>query len=73
MNGMDFLAIRQELGWTQRQMAEHLGYSVNHYARLERGDIAIPVLVTRYMLTLRSVNRLARVMGLFETPPHQRP
>lgn len=42
-------------GWSQEELAQKLGYSVNGYARIERGETDI---------NLAKLERIAKVMGL---------
>jgi len=41
--------------WSQEEMAEKLGYSVNGYAKIERGETAIKV---------EKLNKIAEVLGV---------
>jgi len=48
-------AIRLCKNWSQEEMAEKLGYSVNGYAKIERGETAIKV---------EKLSRIAEVLGV---------
>ncbi|SEH07513.1 helix-turn-helix domain-containing protein [Candidatus Venteria ishoeyi] len=47
--------MRQCKNWTQEDLAEKLGWAVNSYAKIERGEVDIK---------LDKLNRLAEVMGV---------
>ncbi len=48
-------AIRMCKNWSQEEMAEKLGYSVNGYAKIERGETAIKV---------EKLNQIAEILGV---------
>jgi transcriptional regulator with XRE-family HTH domain len=68
VRGTELREIRQEIGWTQERMAEHLGYSVSHYSGLEREERTITPRTAQAAHVLYLVFRLARTLGLLERP-----
>ncbi len=53
MRGSELRSIREELGWTQRQLAEALGVAANTVARWERDERGISAPVAKLIhLTL---------------------
>lgn len=73
MSGQEMREIRRELGWTQKRLAVHLGFSSSYLAQLERGIRLITKRTGQAVHVLYLVYRLARTMGLIETPSHLRP
>ena len=53
--GESIRSARQELGWTQAQLAERAELSVNYVARLERGELGPSLFVA---------SRLASALGM---------
>jgi transcriptional regulator with XRE-family HTH domain len=67
MTGQELREIRRELGWTQARLADHLGFSTNYLAQLDRGGRRISERTAREVEILHLVYRLARAVGLRET------
>ncbi len=53
MTGDDIRALREDLGWTQEQMAQRLGVSFTTVNRWERGQFAPSPLAERELRRLR--------------------
>ena len=53
MNREKFKQIRVNKGYTQKQLASHFGYTVEHISRLENGHVNIPKLLAMAMLNLK--------------------
>lgn len=47
---------REGQGWTQRQLAEHLGIHMNSVARMERGEMTVTERTRRQLDALRGRN-----------------
>lgn len=59
--------IRSTLGWTQPQLAAHLGVSAATISRYETGDQAISEPVSKLLANLRKSRKVLREMNM-ETP-----
>jgi transcriptional regulator with XRE-family HTH domain len=47
MTGTALRRLRKRFGWTQRELAERLGLTANHVARLERDEVRITETLAR--------------------------
>lgn len=54
MNAPELVAWRRRMGWTQRQLAEALGYSERHVIRWEMGNAEIEPVVQLALKQLES-------------------
>ena len=50
-------ALRERLGLTQADMASHLDYNANHYARIERSELPLPLTKADVLAKLFGVTR----------------
>jgi transcriptional regulator with XRE-family HTH domain len=66
MTGEELKAIREELGWTQSQMADELGVTPNTVARWERGEMEIFEPAARLAMILARGTKGRGSMSLFE-------
>jgi transcriptional regulator with XRE-family HTH domain len=73
MTGAELVAIRKQLGWTQRKMGEELGYTPTYVAMCERYERPVPPRMAKHVLTLQAAVRvceaareLGRLLGIDE-------
>jgi DNA-binding transcriptional regulator YiaG len=60
MTGSQVRRLRRHEGWTQVQLATHLGVDPNTVARWERGIVSVPEPVARLMRYVVADPRIAR-------------
>ncbi len=63
MNGAELRQVRERLGWSQRRLAEELGYSTNYIALCERDEREISIRLERQVLLLEAVYHLCELIG----------
>jgi transcriptional regulator with XRE-family HTH domain len=57
IDGQRLRAIRRELGWTQRELADEAGVTANTVARWERGERPIPRMLVSLLRLIRPNSR----------------